>query len=901
MKKNLLLVGCLFILHSAAKGQFAYIPDSSFRNFLNAHGYTACMSGDSLDTTCALVTSATTMNCAMKGIVDLTGLEYFTNLRTLVCSNNALTFLPALPDSMSYLDCDANALTSLPALPATMMHLDCSMNQITSLPALPVGLYSLTCGSNLLATLPSLPYTLTELECGNPGFLVLPPLPAGMTDLTCVISDITSFPPLPDSLVNFFCYDNSLTSLPLLPSRLEYLQCSMNQLTSLPALPSSLKYLDCYENQLAALPVLPNSILSIRCSMNQLSSLPALPTALTTLECYNNALVSLPTLPSTLQYLRCQNNQLASLPALSPVLKLLICNYNFIPSISSFPPTLYWLECDYNQLSSLPPFQSMTTILQHFSCMTNNITALPELPDSITYIRINNNAITCLPELKKIGQLSWGGNAISCLPNVGTVWNSTPLIDTVPLCDPFSFCPLFWNISGQVFLDADSDCTLSATEQILRDVPVHLDSGSAHLQQMLTDDYGRFSFEAGYGNYSISIDTTNASYRVVCPVTFSGSSVLTVVDSMDTDINFGLICKPGIDLTSRSIVPGRFFRPGFQTLVYLNAGDAMAFSSVTCAQGVSGTVQAVISSLASYVAPANGALTPSSVNGDTVTWNISDFSSVDPVHDFNIITDVSTSATINDSICIQLSISPSVDNIPSNNYLSACYPVRGSYDPNEKYMSPSGLVDTSQQWFTFIVYFQNTGTAPAENIYILDTLDDGLDATTFTYLSSSHDAVTQLLPENILRFNFPNINLPDSNANEPLSHGYVQYKVKRKDNLPFNTTISNTAYIFFDFNPTVATNTVEAILVSEVGVADVVKDDIFIYPNPATDQFAVGSHQSAIGSIEMMNVFGQEITIRYANRKSGEALADLSGLKPGIYFLKISTNHGPVVKRLIKQ
>jgi len=67
----------------------------------------------------------------------------------------------------------------------------------------------------------------------------------------------------------------------------------------------------------------------------------------------------------------------------------------------------------------------------------------------------------------------------------------------------------------------------------------------------------------------------------------------------------------------------------------------------------------------------------------------------------------------------------------------------------------------------------------------------------------------------LVEFSFKNILLPDSTTNEPLSHGFVSYKINQKEGLPENTTIENTAYIYFDFNPPIVTNTTNNLLVSE--------------------------------------------------------------------------------------
>ena len=459
-----------------------------------------------------------------------------------------------------------------------------------------------------------------------------------------------------------------------------------------------------------------------------------------------------------------------------------------------------------------------------------------------------------------------------------------------------------WNITGKVFFDADSSCTLDTGEIGLKNVPVVLDSSGIQLQEFLTDNLGRYSFRTGIGNYNLRIDTTNASFRVVCPSTFFEIAMLNIVDSMDTVPSFGLLCNYGFDLTAKSISPIQIFRPGFQNTIYLDAGEGMSFSGVSCSSAINGSVQAILNSLTNYISPAPGAITPTSINGDTITWAITDFSLVDPVHDLNIIVEVSTSATTNDSVCVQLNILPTAgDNIPSNNSLSECFPIRSSVDPNEKYMSPSGLVDTSQQWFTFTIFFQNTGNAPAEDIYLLDTLDQNLDATTFTYLSSSHDVITQLLPGNILRFNYPDINLIDSTTNEPGSHGYVQFKIKRKENLAINTTISNTAYIYFDFNAAVATNRVEATFVSEVSVGEHVLPYFTIYPNPVENKLAVGNKQYAIESIEVYNLLGEKIIEKPFSKGNKLETIDVDFLKQGIYFIKVQTEKCSQVGKFVKQ
>jgi hypothetical protein len=144
-----------------------------------------------------------------------------------------------------------------------------------------------------------------------------------------------------------------------------------------------------------------------------------------------------------------------------------------------------------------------------------------------------------------------------------------------------------------------------------------------------------------------------------------------------------------------------------------------------------------------------------------------------------------------------------------------------SYDPNDKQVTPLGI---SEQNYTLInddellytIRFQNTGNDTAFNIIIADTLSQYFDHSTFRPITSSHPMQVTRYPSGLVEFKFNHIMLPDSTTNEPRSHGFVQYAIKAQQPVPDNTLISNTAYIYFDFNPAVVTNTTESLMVYEL-------------------------------------------------------------------------------------
>ncbi len=140
-----------------------------------------------------------------------------------------------------------------------------------------------------------------------------------------------------------------------------------------------------------------------------------------------------------------------------------------------------------------------------------------------------------------------------------------------------------------------------------------------------------------------------------------------------------------------------------------------------------------------------------------------------------------------------------------------CTEVIAAYDPNVKYAYPVGYREEhfieQNTRIDYQIHFQNTGTATANEVVLMDELSPYLNPATVRPGVSSHAYEFEMLRDGTIRFTFPNIQLPDSTANEPASHGFVQFSVMQQVDVPLGTVIENTAAIYFDFNPAVITNT----------------------------------------------------------------------------------------------
>lgn len=73
--------------------------------------------------------------------------------------------------------------------------------------------------------------------------------------------------------------------------------------------------------------------------------------------------------------------------------------------------------------------------------------------------------------------------------------------------------------------------------------------------------------------------------------------------------------------------------------------------------------------------------------------------------------------------------------------------------------------------------------------------------------------------------------------------------------------------------------------------------NVTIYPNPAKDNITVEG--TTKGIIEIFNLQGQPI--KYVNASEKETNIDISNLNAGVYSLKITTDDGIIVKKLLKQ
>ena len=451
------------------------------------------------------------------------------------------------------------------------------------------------------------------------------------------------------------------------------------------------------------------------------------------------------------------------------------------------------------------------------------------------------------------------------------------------------------SISGNVYFDNNSDCIKNAGDNSFNNALVVINPGNKLGYTNVNGDY--IINNLPFGTYSITSTITNSIYVATCSTSLSATINSTTPNISNKNFvrEFSPIAQPDMYASawSQGIVPGFVCRVNYLLYNY-NTFNASGVFKVTLPSAFIPNI--------TNASPATYTL-----SGDTIIWNFANISYTgwNPNFYVDFTTPLSTPLGSIFTTCMWAQPTVTDLNYANNNPCYSRY-VTGSFDPNDKTVNPVGAgpngdIAATETDLTYLIRFQNTGNGPAVNIVVKDTLSPNVDVNTFEMLGSSHNYNIEILPGNILKWKFNNIMLPDSNSNEPASHGYIQYRIKRTNNNTPGTQIKNTAYIYFDFNEPVVTNTAINTIETITGIksSSTNNNEWNVYPNPSTGVLYIVNSSSVKeeSQIQVINSIGQTVLDETIN--SNYKNIDLSKLNNGVYFVKIVSDKQSVIKRVV--
>ena len=440
-------------------------------------------------------------------------------------------------------------------------------------------------------------------------------------------------------------------------------------------------------------------------------------------------------------------------------------------------------------------------------------------------------------------------------------------------------------IKIRTYMDNNNNCVIDQGEGILRaQISVEVDSAGVKVDTLLCRGRGWYRAKAGVV-YKFKTLNSAPGVTLACP----SNGVITITAQQGSqNANFGYNCSNSSAFDLSVNLFGRF-RP-------VNTSRLIVHVYNNACGPKNGVLTVHLSNKYTYKS-ANP--TPTSVNGNVLTWNITGLSALASKNIY-IQADTATKVNINDTVCNYAIITPtSGDVVPANNTITKCDKVRASWDPNDKGVHPSGDIMPGTK-LTYTVNFENLGNDTAFNIHILDTLSDHVDVNSFEILHSSHDVsyffVQNSINKNILRFEFVDIHLPDSSSTD--NKGFVTFSINAKQGLQPLTQINNQAAIYFDINPPIITNIAEN-RIAPVGISSInVTEDVRVYPNPVTDVLTIQTEASTYNSLKLYNNIGQ--VLMQQNVNSNTTQIDMKHLPTGMYYIQLQGDAGTTTKKIEK-
>ena len=441
---------------------------------------------------------------------------------------------------------------------------------------------------------------------------------------------------------------------------------------------------------------------------------------------------------------------------------------------------------------------------------------------------------------------------------------------------------LVGSLRGIVWADSNANGIQDGGEYVLPGLRVRATPGPYYAY---TNQAGAYSIAVPYDSFTVSFDPVQNVFNQTFPT--NPNTYTAVVDTSTLIVNgmdFGTTLIPNIRDLAVTVTYG-LHRPGINsthTVRVHNMGTTVESDTV-------GYRYDPLLLFQSTTVP------PVYNMGDSIAWAVDSllpFQTMSFPMDFGM----PTNAQIGDTIDGYASVGADLDNYEPDNTFEFHDPVVNSYDPNDKTAFPVGPfqneIITDSTWLYYRIRFQNTGNAPAIDIRIEDTLSYNLDFNTFTMLNASHPYAVSSYPfqgTTALAWFFDGINLPDSFSNEPASHGYINFRIKPYANTPLGTDIENTAFIYFDFNPPVVTNTTLNRVDVFTGLPEHFANfELTVYPNPFHGKtvFEFENYQNEIYDFRLFDVSGKLLRTE-RNLQGARYVMDQGDLAPGMYFYGI--------------
>ena len=534
------------------------------------------------------------------------------------------------------------------------------------------------------------------------------------------------------------------------------------------------------------------------------------------------------------------------------------------------------LDCKINQLTTLDVSSLLT--LSNLDCSANLLTTLYLKNGIVEAINFSgNNGLTyiCADEIQVSSLLDSNGSA---LPNY--------LVN--------SFCTVapggnYNKITGQILFDNDNNTATTNFANPYLKLVTTINGNTIQTVSKSNGDYNFYLTQAG--NYNLSPAIENPTWFTIAPIsgTFSDTNnnisannfyLAPIGVHQDVEISIRPVKEP---------VGGLLFTTVPYEIVFKNKGTQSHSGSLTM------NFDNLLLLYQSSTLPVN-------IGIGSITHN---YTNLLPFETRSFVLTLSTVnlLTTGSSLQSTISIDSAGETTPTQNDNNFTYNQRvvSNNNPNkveclEGYTQPQSEIG---KYLHYAINFENSGNQVAKNITIKTELDENkFDINSIQILKTTHPLDLEII-NNKAYYKFRN-----ANVGGPGGQGGILLKIKTNPTLPSGSTVIYGAEIFFDYeqnqSPTVSAtnnaNTTFGTLNVSINNHD---NSIVVYPNPSNSYIYINSNiNEIIRTVELYDSFGRLLQTNINN--SEKASINISDRTRAIYFLKITTDNGQKVEKIIK-
>lgn len=466
------------------------------------------------------------------------------------------------------------------------------------------------------------------------------------------------------------------------------------------------------------------------------------------------------------------------------------------------------------------------------------------------------------------------------------LYNGATLVDSLEFSYLYQVCN---TLLVSFYYDGNNNCIQDATEgAVLQPSLTEVDSNNVPIDTISATSGFYYTEYGNVGDVYKFKPISVTGYTVSCPAT--GWLIDTLNIGNTGNLNFGVNCAIGnsFDLSVDPVLHG---------------GTNMASVSIDVNNAYCSSKNAVVTvNYSPHYDYSYSNISPATNNGQTVTWNINGVSNNTPGYIYLYLLPSATPPTVGDTANYSIDVTPVTgDTDATNNTVIIVDTIFGPYDPNYVNVAPQGYISAGTQ-LKYSVGFENTGNAPALNIHVLDTLPDQVDVNSLRMQAASARMYTSVYHaggHNIIKFDFPGINLPDSVHNPHNCTGMFAFTIKTKTGLAVGTHIPNKVGIYFDNNEVVMTNTVTNIIGAPVNANTIAaQGSLKIYPNPANDLLTIKTAEGSYSSFTITNSMGQVLMQQQLGGTTTNI--NIKSLPSGVYYINLVGNNGTETKKFVK-